>query len=75
MKIEDIIWHENIVNKLASKHNVEIEEVEEVFDDSPMYHFTVNGNREGENVYTLLGQTDAGRYLTVIFIHKKKKKH
>ena len=31
------------------------------------------GEREGENVYMALGQTEAGRYLTVLFIHKKRK--
>jgi hypothetical protein len=31
------------------------------------------GEREGEDVYMALGQTEAGRYLTVLFIHKKTK--
>jgi len=29
------------------------------------------GKREGEDVYLALGQTDAGRYLAVLFIYKK----
>jgi uncharacterized DUF497 family protein len=28
------------------------------------------GRYRGEDVYRALGQTDAGRYLTVFFIHK-----
>ncbi|WP_293153294.1 MULTISPECIES: hypothetical protein [unclassified Microcoleus] len=28
------------------------------------------GDREGEDVYLALGQTDAGRYLAVLFIYK-----
>jgi uncharacterized DUF497 family protein len=28
------------------------------------------GDRRGEDVYLALGQTDAGRYLTVLFIYK-----
>jgi uncharacterized DUF497 family protein len=28
------------------------------------------GDREGEDVYLALGQTYAGRYLTVLFIYK-----
>ncbi len=31
------------------------------------------GEREDENVYLALGQTEAGRYLTVLFIYKKTK--
>jgi hypothetical protein len=29
------------------------------------------GEREGEDVYLALGQTDAGRYLSVLFIPKQ----
>ena len=29
------------------------------------------GSRKGEDVYLALGQNDAGRYLTVLFIYKK----
>jgi uncharacterized DUF497 family protein len=32
------------------------------------------GERAGEDVYMALGQTNAGRYLTVLFIYKKKAK-
>lgn len=34
------------------------------------FRFVENGEREGEDVYMALGQTDAGRYLAVLFIHK-----
>jgi hypothetical protein len=37
----------------------------------PKFRFVENGDREDENVYIALGQTEAGRYLTVLFIHKK----
>ena len=30
------------------------------------------GNKKDENVYSALGQTDSGRYVVVIFIHKYK---
>jgi uncharacterized protein len=70
MKIENFVWLPNIVDKLARKHNVDTSEVEEVFDIKPKIRFVCKGDRKGEDVYMALGQSDAGRYLTVIFIHK-----
>ena len=35
-----------------------------------MFRFVESGHRRGENVYAALGQTEAGRYLIVFFIHK-----
>jgi len=59
------------VDKLASKHHVEPYEVEEVFRNKPKFRFVARGKRKGEDVYMALGQTNAGRYLTVLFIYKK----
>src|SRR2546423_5012574 len=73
MNIIGIIWLRRVVDKLAFKHYVETDEVEEVFSDKPKFRFVEKGEREGENVYMALGQTEAGRYLTVLFIHKKRK--
>ena len=73
MNIEGIIWLRAIVDKLAFKHHVEIYEVEEVLTGSPRFRFVEKGDREGEDVYMALGQTDGGRYLIVLFIHKKTK--
>ncbi len=70
MYIEGIIWLRNIVDKLAFKHHVETYEVEEVLTINPKFRFVEKGERAGEDVYMALGQTDAGRYLTVLFIHK-----
>ena len=75
MIIEDIIWLRNVVNKLVFKHHVEIYEVEEVFINKPEFRFAQRGEREGEDVYLALGQTKAGRYLSIFFIYKKQKKH
>lgn len=71
MKIENFLWLTNIVDKLASEHHVETSEVEEVFDDKPQVRFLEKGERKGENVYMALGQSETGRYLTIVFIHKK----
>jgi len=61
----------DVVDKLASKHDVETFEVEEVFNDKPKIRFVEKGEREGEDVYLALGQTEAGRYLAVLFIYKQ----
>ena len=71
MKIENLIWLRDIIDKLTFKHQVDTSEVEEVFDNRPRIQFLRKGNRKGEDVYIALGRSEAGRYLAVIFIHKK----
>jgi len=70
MNIEDFLWRDEIIEKLTVKHGVEPWEVESVFDDNPYIRFRQRGNREGEDLYSAAGQTEAGRYLIVYFIHK-----
>ncbi len=70
MKIEEIIWLDAVVDKLSVKHHVEPEEVEEVFNNPPQFRFVEKGKWAGEDVYMATGQTDGGRYLTVLFIYK-----
>jgi hypothetical protein len=70
MKITGIIWLQKIVDKLTIKHRITQDEVEEVFVNRPQYRFQERGKIEGEDVYSAYGRTDAGRYLTVIFIRK-----
>ena len=73
MKIEGIIWLRDVVDKLGFKHRVEIDEVEEVLCNKPKFRFVEKGKRKDENVYLALGQTIAGRYLSVLFIYKLTK--
>ena len=47
-----------------------MEEAEEILWGNPLVQFRERGKRKGENLYTAFGQTDAGRYLTVLFIYK-----
>ena len=70
MKITGLIWLEEIVDKLAWKHQVQQEEVREVFRRRPKYRFVETGHRRGENVYVAQGRTAAGRYLNVFFVYK-----
>ena len=73
MRIEGIVWLRNVVDKLAFKHHVQPEEVEEVLSNKPKIRFVEKGERAGENVYMALGRTNAGRYLAALFIYKKAK--
>jgi uncharacterized DUF497 family protein len=70
LRITGFIWLDEIVEKLAWKHRVEIHEVESLFLARPKFRFVENGHREGEDVYAALGQTDAGRYLIAFFVLK-----
>ena len=70
MHIDDFIWLPDVLDKLAVKHNVTEEEAEAVFFDRPQYRFVESGHHPDEDVYSASGQTDAGRYLIVFFIHK-----
>lgn len=70
MKIESIIWLDEIVEKLWRKHHVTELEVLEMLDNRPRFRFVERGHREGEDVYVAFGQTDPGRYLAVFFVLK-----
>jgi uncharacterized DUF497 family protein len=72
LKITGLIWLEDLVDKIAQKHAVKRDEIRELFDNRPRFRFVEKGHRLGENVFSALGQTDAGRYLIVFFIHKKE---
>ncbi|TAK01723.1 BrnT family toxin [bacterium] len=73
MKIEGIIWLRDVVDKLATKHHVEPDEVEEVLNGRPKFRFVEKGERKGEDVYMALGRSQAGRYLAGLFIYKETK--
>ena len=71
MKLSGIIWLEEIVEKIERKHHVTQDEVREVLRSSSHFRFVEKGHRQGENVYSALGQTNSGRYLIVFFVRKK----
>ncbi len=72
MRVEDFIWLPDIIEKLEIEHHVTPDEVEEVFFNRPRFRFVEKGRVEGEDMYSALGQTDAGRYLIVFFIFKPR---
>lgn len=73
MRIDGIIWLRQVVDKLALKHQVEPEEVEQTLSNKPKFRFVEKGERKHEDVYLALGRTDSGRYLTILFIYKRTK--
>ena len=72
MVITEIIWKDQFVEKLARKHGVSVEEAEETLYADPHLRKVGKGNVKGENVYAAYGQSEAGRYLLVIYIRKPK---
>ena len=72
MRLYDIIWKDRFVEKIADKHGVTTDEVEEVLFSQPHIRLAEKGQVKGENVYVAYGQTTPGRYLVVFFIHKHR---
>lgn len=70
MKINSLIWLPEVIEKLEVKHGITVEEVEEVFELGPVYRRGPRGKRRGENLYMAYGQTQAGRYLFIVFVYK-----
>lgn len=73
MNIRGFIWREETIDKLDWKHNITTYEVEEVFERKPKFLRKEKGKVEGEDLYNALGQTEAGRYLSVFFIYKRSR--
>lgn len=74
MKIQNIIWLQKIIDKLKQKHHVFIDEVEEIFiSNRTRFRFVEKGDLPGEDLYSALGQTEAGRFLIVFFVYKRTK--
>jgi len=71
LKIKAIIWLDEIIDKLAKKHNVSQNEVREVLVSQPCFRFVEKGHRKDENVYAALGKTLGGRHLIIFFVYKK----
>ena len=70
MRIEGIIWFPEKIDKLIWKHHVYQEEVEDVLFGHPLFRKVQTGHIPGEDLYSALGRTEAGRYLAVFFIYK-----
>jgi len=71
---DDIIWLDTIVEKIAWKHHVLKNEVEEVLIGQCRIFKKETGKVEGEHLYNALGRTSNGRLLSVFFIKKLSNK-
>lgn len=74
MKIKSLIWLPEVIEKLEVKHDVIVEEVEEIFELGPVFRRGPRGKRRGENLYKAYGQTETGLYLFIVFIYKFNQK-
>jgi len=74
MRIDFILCPDEIIEKLARKHNVSEQEARQVLLNNPRIRFAENGYIEGEDVYAAFGQTFGNRYLSVFFVYKPDNK-
>ena len=72
MIIKEIIWLRGFAEKIQRKHRVSEAEVDEVLAKEPPVRRMERGARKGEDLYRAVGQTNAGRYLSIFFIYKGK---
>lgn len=70
MHIQDIIWLEDIGDKIIRKHQVWPDEAEEVLLGTPHVRFMERGYRPGKDLDAAFGQTANGRYVAVFFLSK-----
>ena len=71
MEITELIWLDEILEKIELKHRVRQTEVEEVLEGRRKFRKMLKGRFHGEHIYRALGRTAAGRYLAVFFIYKQ----
>lgn len=70
MRITGVVWLRSVIEKLADKHQVSQQEVEEALRNRPRIRRIALGDVAGEDLYSALSQTDDGRYLIVFFVYK-----
>jgi len=71
MWVTELIWLPDVTEKLAAKHGLSVNEVEQVFLNGPRYYRIERGHREGEDLYAAEGRSDGGRLLVVFFVRKR----
>jgi hypothetical protein len=59
LKISGVIWIDEIIDKLERKHNVQQDEVRQVFRNDPHFRFVETATGREENVYAAMGRNDA----------------
>lgn len=74
MKVTECLWLDQFVDKIIRKHGVYPEEVEEMFSKGPLIRRLEGGHVKDEDLFVAFGTTNAGRYLSVLFVQKKDKR-
>lgn len=72
MRLREVIWKIQFIEKLKVKHGITSEEVESVIFGEPYMLKVEKGRVKDENIYEAFGQTSTGRYLVVFFISKSE---
>jgi uncharacterized DUF497 family protein len=72
VELYDVIWKDDFVDKIESKHGVTTDEAEQILFGQPHVRRAEKGRIKGEDVYVAYGQTEMGRYLVVFFIRKRE---
>ena len=72
MRIYHVIWKERFAEKIADKHGLAIDEVEEVLFSNPHVRLAEKGRIKGEDLYAAYGQTQAGRFVFILYIRKRR---
>ena len=72
LKLYNVIWRHKFVEKIADKHGVTADEVEEILFSGHHFRMVEKGQVKGENLYVAYGQTSSGRYLVVFFVRKRQ---
>lgn len=72
MRLYDVVWKIRFIEKIAGKHDVTTDEVEEILFGKSHFRRTQKGHVKGEDLYAAYGQTAGGRYLIVLFIRKEQ---
>lgn len=72
MRLTGVIWREPFVAKIAHKHGIITDEIEDVLFGKPHVRRIEKGRVKNEHLYVAYGQTGAGRYLAVFFIRKAR---
>jgi uncharacterized DUF497 family protein len=66
-----VVGEDKTIEKLVKKHNIQQDEVHEVFGGNPKFRFVEKGFYPNEKIYAALGRSKAGRFLILFFIFKK----
>lgn len=72
MRLHEVIWKDQFVHKIETKHPITVEEVEEILFSGSRFRRAQKGKVKGEDLYVAYGQTSGGRYLVVFFVKKSR---